>query len=152
MGAWKRVLLSASAGFFAVALAQAQMAVPPAPAGVPTGAPAVAPAASAASAPLRGGDGRPTPRLLSPAEQRDSGKPLGEAIPEGRAVPQLSIPIGPQAASAAAPARAGTVSDTAARCQAEENDALRARCRANLARTRAAPAPPPRADSAVNPR
>jgi len=72
---------------------------------------------------------------------RESGKPLDETMPEGKAVPQLNISIGPRppaaSASAARSTRPGTVGDAAARCQAEESDSARARCRAELARSSA---------------
>jgi hypothetical protein len=94
---------------------------------------------------------RPTPRLLSPAESRDSARPAGELRPERPVTPQISIPFGKspratdkpparQVRRGATPASGG-IDDGAARCEAQPDAAARARCRDKLAREAPAQAP-----------
>ena len=115
----------------ALALALAQMPALPqasAPQSIP-----------AASAPL----GKTGPRLLTPAESRDSAAPPGELRPERRVTPQISIPLGrkpPPPAPESRPtptgnaASAGADGDAAARCEARRGEQVRAKCRDQLAR------------------
>lgn len=96
------------------------------------------PAASAAPA------GKPGPRLLTPAEMRDSAAPTGDLRPEGQVTPQISVPLGrafPKPPKPAAPAvrpataaSSGGINDAVARCEAQADEASRAKCRDNLAR------------------
>ena len=86
---------------------------------------------------------RPKPRAMSPAAQRDSAAMPDETRPEGKTVPQLSIPLGkggPHKATVGVPKNGksrtgGGVDDSAARCSAEADDVARALCldRANAA-------------------
>lgn len=128
-GAWA---LAAAPGF---ASAQATTQVtPPAPAStasVPMPVPA---------APKTG------PRLLSPAEARDSATAPGELRPERRVTPQISVPLGrrtpsdddaekrPQPARAKPLPASGKIDDAAARCEAQRGEQVRAKCRDDLAR------------------
>ena len=87
------------------------------------------------------------PRLLSPAETRDSASMPGELRPDQPAKPQINIPLGkaaqvappaaPAASAAASRAQPGTtagINDAVARCEAIADETLRARCRADLAK------------------
>ena len=102
-------------------------------------APAQAPAA-AASAPS---PVKPPPRLMSPAETRDSATMPGELRPEQPAKPQINIPLGKSADAPARPAaRAASrsktgpagINDAVARCEAVVDASERAKCRDGLAR------------------
>lgn len=84
---------------------------------------------------------RPGPKLLSPAETRDSASMPGEFRPEQPARPQINIPLGntpPAAASRPAqqaqPGSKAGINDAVARCEAMVDEAQRARCRAGLAK------------------
>lgn len=101
------------------------------------------PAASGASAPSPAS--RPTvgPRLRSPVETGNRAAAPGDLRPERPVAPQISIPFGknvPPADSGTprvvrrpnAPASGG-IDDSAARCEAQADDQLRAACRAKLA-------------------
>ena len=99
----------------------------------------------AASAPV---PAKPAPRAMSPATQRDSAAMPDATRPEGKTVPQFSIPLGkgePAKATVGAPKgskspTSGGVNDLAARCNAEVDDTARALCRDRAA---AAPATAP---------
>ena len=93
---------------------------------------------------------KPVPRAMSPATQRDSAAMPDETRPEGKTVPQLSIPLGkgaPTKATVGVPKgskspTSGGVNDSAARCNAEADDTARALCRDRAAAAPAtAPAP-----------
>jgi hypothetical protein len=84
-------------------------------------------------------------RLMSPEQLRDSATTPGDLRPERPVTPQINVPFGkpPPSASPTAEARplprsaaasATGVDDAAARCEAQDNDSLRAVCRAKLAR------------------
>lgn len=120
-------------GLFIAAQAQT-----PAPlADVPPSA-ASAPAAPAASAPVG-------PRLRTPAETGKRATPPGALSPERPVTPQISIPLGrnqpPATPNEPRPVRRGTptpaaggIDDSVARCEAQQDDQVRAACRAKLAR------------------
>ena len=100
-------------------------------------APAPGPAASAPS------PAKPPPRLMSPAETRDSATMPGELRPEQPAKPQINIPLGKSADAPARPAaRAASrsktgpagINDAVARCEAVVDASERAKCRDGLAR------------------
>jgi hypothetical protein len=100
---------------------------------------APAPAAGA-SVPLAT---KPRPRPLTPAELRESATPPGDMRPQERVTPQLSIPLGKQPPAPPKPklraARPGTaasggIDDAVARCEAQSDEQLRAKCRNDLAR------------------
>ena len=103
-----------------------------------TVAPAPMPSASVAPA------AKPGPRPMTPAEVRDSAAPTGDLRPEGQVTPQISVPLGKAfpaqpkpAAPAVRPATAassGGINDAVARCEAQVDEAARAKCRDNLAR------------------
>lgn len=107
---------------------------------------ASAAAAAAASAPA---GARPKPRVLSPAEQRDSATIPGDVRPVDAVVPQISVPLGrtpPAPAKTQAEVQrqrrteaAGGVDDAVARCKAQTTRAARAECMDRLGRRRAAP-------------
>lgn len=117
-------------------------------AGAPAMAQAGAPApASAASVPMPiPATPKAGPRLLTPAESRDSATAPGELRPERRVTPQINVPLGrrttpaddaekrpPRASPAPAPAT-GNIDDAAARCEAQRGEQVRAKCRDDLAR------------------
>jgi hypothetical protein len=88
---------------------------------------------------------KPGPRLLTPAETRDSATPPGDLRPERPVTPQISIPLGrappapskvpPRAMRSANPASAAAgIDDAVARCEAEVGEQVRAKCRDQLAR------------------
>ena len=88
---------------------------------------------------------KPGPRLLTPAESRDSASPPGDLRPEHPVTPQISIPLGkrppPPLKSESRPARpggnaasSGGIDDAAARCEAQLGEQVRAKCRDKLAR------------------
>jgi len=91
----------------------------------------------------------PTPTNATQALEHAQG--ADEAHPEGRVVPQLTIPLGKHGAPVVAPQRAarpGTpaasssgVRDAAARCEAQTDPTSRTRCRARLAHEGDARAP-----------
>jgi len=94
---------------------------------------APAPAASA-SAPLKPNG----PRVLSPAEKRDNAAAAAspDLRPDQAAVPQVSIPFGkstgpskPTSARTANKGATGSISDGAARCEAQATAEERAKCR-----------------------
>ena len=96
-----------------------------------------APAASASR------PAKPPPRLMSPAETRDSATMPGEFRPEQPAKPQINIPLGKSADAPAKPAaRAASrsktgpagINDAVARCEAVVDAHERAKCRDGLAR------------------
>lgn len=110
---------------------------------VPLPAP-TAPASSASGVPRATPD--PAARL-SPAELSQRAVAPDERRPAGAVVPQLSLPIGrpaptataplpPKVGRPAVPAATGAIDDAAARCEAREDDAARAACRAELRRQR----------------
>ena len=87
----------------------------------------------------------PGPRTLSPAEKRDNATPPDESRPEGRVVPQISIPLGKSLPATSKPtlptlrpprpaaaASSVGVNDAVARCEAQADEATRARCRKRL--------------------
>lgn len=86
---------------------------------------------------------KPGPRLLTPAQSRDSASPPGEIRPAHPVTPQISIPFGKKPPAPLKPARhplregsaasAGRVDDAAARCEARLGEQVRAKCRAELA-------------------
>ena len=88
---------------------------------------------------------KPVPRPLTPTELRDSASTPGDLRPEDPIKPQISIPLGkgPPAGSKLvsreAPrntaASAGGVNDASARCEAEIDEQVRAKCRDKLAHT-----------------
>jgi hypothetical protein len=101
-----------------------------------------APPASGASAPAAA---KPGPRTLTPAEKRDNATPPDESRPEGPVVPQISIPLGKSLPASSKPtlptlrpprpaaaASAGGVNDAVARCEAQADESLRAKCRDRL--------------------
>jgi len=109
------------------------------------------PPASAARvtvAPSAPAPAKPPPRAMSPATQRDSAAMPDETRPEGKPVPQLSIPLGrgeptktTVGVSKTGKSRTGGgVDDSAARCNAEADDTARALCRDRAAAT---PTPTP---------
>ena len=112
------------------------------PQSAPQSAPQMPAPGVGASAPLM--PAVPGPKLLSPAETRDSASMPGELRPEQPAKPQINIPLGrtpPVAATAASAAASraqpGTkagINDAVARCEAIVDETLRARCRADLAK------------------
>ena len=91
---------------------------------------------SGASAPR---PAKPPPRLLTPAELRDSASSPADEPPAGAVTPQISIPLGkkpapplkPYSRAAAAP---GGIDDAAARCEAQASEPARAECRDKLTR------------------
>lgn len=98
-----------------------------------TGAAASAPAAAT---PASG------PRLPTPAESRERAQPVDEAQPAGKAMPQISLPLGKAPPAPLLPSRrrnaasaARGIDDAAARCEAEADAQQRAACRDRLART-----------------
>ncbi len=92
---------------------------------------------------------KPAPRAMSPATQRDSAAMPDETRPEGKTVPQLSIPLGkgaPTKPTVGVPKSgksrtSGGVDDSAARCNAEADDTARALCRDRAAAAAPIPAP-----------
>jgi hypothetical protein len=95
--------------------------------------PAPAQPASAAAPPR----GKPSPRLLTPAETRDSASTPGDLRPEDRVIPQISIPLGrtppgpalaPKAAVRRDKAGKSGIDDAAARCGAQASSQARAAC------------------------
>jgi hypothetical protein len=93
-----------------------------------------------ASAPLAT---KPRPRLLTPAELRESATVPGELRPRGEGTtPQLSVPLVKSPAVAPKPrvvrpgktAASGGINDAVARCEAQSDEQVRAKCRADLAR------------------
>ena len=82
------------------------------------------------------------PRLLTPAETRNSATVPGDLRPEHPVTPQISIPLGrkpPPAGVVPAPPRGNAapgagVDDAAARCEAQVGEQVRAKCRDKLAR------------------
>ena len=104
-------------------------------------APAPVSAASAAPAPAA----KTGPRLLTPAQSRDSATTAGDVRPERRVTPQVNIPLGkkpptptpPKPSAGGAPfngAAAGGINDGAARCEALVDEHERAKCHDKLAR------------------
>lgn len=102
---------------------------------------ASAPAGSASAAASAPAVAKPGPRLLTPAQARDSATAPGELRPERQVTPQLTIPLSrkPQPPTTSnelrqgKPASAGGVNDAAARCEAQSDAQARARCRAQPA-------------------
>lgn len=85
--------------------------------------------------------GKMPPRLMSPAETRDSATMPGELRPEQPAKPQIIIPLGKSANAPAKPAaraasRTGPagINDAVARCEALIDASERRKCRDGLAR------------------
>jgi hypothetical protein len=85
------------------------------------------------------------PRLRTPAETGKRATAPGDLSPERPVTPQLTIPFGknpPPAKTEPRPLRRGTpppptaggVDDSAARCEAQQDEQVRATCRAKLAR------------------
>ena len=106
---------------------------------------AVPPAVAASAAPLRLPDTRPPPRVQSVEESSANAAVPGDLRPERPVTPQIDIPFGqpepvpvkPTARTRRNPAPPGGIDDAAARCQAEEDAALRAACRDRLGRAKA---------------
>lgn len=119
-------------------LAAAVLALASLAAAAQTPAPLPGPLASAPRA------GKPPPRLMSPAETRDSATMPGELRPEQPAKPQIIIPLGksadapanPAARAARAASRTGPagINDAVARCEAMIDATERRKCRDGLAR------------------
>ena len=96
---------------------------------------------SAASAAPAGKSG---PRLMTPAESRNSASPPGDLRPERPVTPQVKIPFGKappapsqtpsRATRPGSAASAGGIDDAAVRCEAEPDARSRATCRGKLAR------------------
>ena len=111
----------------------------PAPSPLPDLPPSAAAGPRApASAPLG-------PRLRSPAETGQRATAPGDLAPERPVTPQVSIPFGKNPPPVKTeprglrrgtppPPTAGSVDDSAARCEAQQDEQLRATCRAKLAR------------------
>jgi hypothetical protein len=79
---------------------------------------------------------KPAPRLMTPAEARDSATAPGELRPERPVVPQISIPLGktpPRPAARVASASTGAIHDATARCKALESESERAKCLTRIA-------------------
>jgi hypothetical protein len=83
------------------------------------------------------------PRMLTPADRRDSVAPVDVSRPEGTVTPQISIPLGPKPPPAAlkltpgptgSRSKATGVNDSAARCEALADEAERSACRNRLPR------------------
>jgi hypothetical protein len=80
---------------------------------------------------------KPPPRLLTPAQARDSATAPGELRPERQVTPQLTIPLSrkpvPPPSSnegqRGQAATAGGINDAVARCEAQSDAQARARCR-----------------------
>jgi len=88
-----------------------------------TGLPGIAPSAPRPA--------KPAPRLMTPAETRDSAAAPGQLRPERPVLPQVSIPLGkmpPRPAARAGSASTGAVHDATARCMALESEPERAKC------------------------
>ena len=107
-------------------------------------APVPAPGASGASvATTAAPAAKPGRRTLTPAEQRENATPLDESRPEGPVVPQISVPLGKQSPLPLKPklrtarpdpaAPSGGVNDEVARCEAQTDVYVRAKCREWLA-------------------
>ena len=101
---------------------------------------APAPISAASTSPAA----KPGPRLLTPAESRDSAPPPGNLRPERPVTPQISIPLGkkpparlkPESRAVPrgnAPSASG-IDNAAARCEAQSGEQVRAKCRDRLAR------------------
>jgi hypothetical protein len=120
---------------FAAAL---MLALSPFPATAQASAPLPNAAASASPAAKAG------PRLLTPAESRDSASPPGDLRPERPVAPQINIPLGKtprpsvksesRAVRPGKAASAGGIDDAAARCEAQADEQVRAKCRDDRAR------------------
>lgn len=99
---------------------------------------------SAASGPRAPASAPVGPRLRTPAETGKRATPPGELSPERPVTPQVTIPFGRNPPPAKPeprvrrgtppPASTGGVDDSVARCEAQEDAAERAACRAKLAR------------------
>lgn len=109
-----------------------------APMGTTPVLPASAASGSASTAPVG-------PRLRSPAETGNRAAAPGELRPERPVTPQISIPFGkapptPAKGESTAPKRgnpaapSSTIDDSAARCESQLDDQVRAACRARLTR------------------
>ena len=116
-------------------VASALLALSPLSASAQAAAPS--PAAVASAAPPT----KPTPRLMTPDEKRETATLPGELRPERPAAPQLSIPLGKTPDKPSSPAAqrgksatTGGVEDSVARCNAQANEAERAKCRDQLAK------------------
>jgi hypothetical protein len=87
---------------------------------------------------------KPKPRMLTPADRRDSISPTDVSRPEGTVTPQVKIPLGPTppaaplkltpSKSAIRTNKPSGVNDSAARCGAISDEAERAACRERLTR------------------
>lgn len=102
---------------------------------VPASAPLPGPVASAPRV------AKPPPRLMSPAETRDSATMPGELRPDQPAKPQINIPFGKSADAPPKPAARGAsrtgpagINDAVARCEAMADATERTKCRDGLAR------------------
>ena len=101
-----------------------------------------APAASLAPVSKSTKLAKPKPRMLTPADRRDSIAPSDESRPEGTVTPQVKIPLGPKppaaplkltpSKSAIRSNKSSGVNDSAARCGAISDEAGRAACRERL--------------------
>ncbi len=108
-------------------------------------APFTEPALPASAASTAGPAAPAGPRLRSPVETGNRATAPGALRPERAVAPQISIPFGkappppPKGEAGAAKrvnpaAPSGTIDDSAARCESQVDDQLRAACRARLAR------------------
>ncbi len=85
---------------------------------------------------------KPKPRMLTPADRRDSISPTDVSRPEGTVTPQVKIPLGPTppaaplkltpSKSAIRTNKPSGVNDSAARCGAISDEAERVACRERL--------------------
>ena len=99
------------------------------------------PPTSGASAPPAA---KPGPKLLTPAELRNSASPPGDLRPDDPVTPQISIPLSKRppaplkqelrAVRRGTAASSGGIDDAAARCEAQSDEQARATCRDKLAR------------------
>jgi hypothetical protein len=112
------------------------------PASAPASLPDLPP--SAASGPRAPASGPLGPRLRTPAETGKRATAPGDLSPDRPVTPQLTIPFGKNPPPAkpeprvrrgtTPPPTAGSVDDSAARCEAQQDPQDRATCRAKLAR------------------
>ena len=129
------------AAFAWLGSASAALAQPASAPDLSASAPGAPSSPAAPPAPVR----KTGPRLLTPAESRDSATVPGDLRPERRVTPQISVPLGKRAPApnepasrpgraAAAVLPAGDIDDAAARCEAQRGEQVRAKCRDELAR------------------
>lgn len=129
---------------FAACAASCMLAFAASAAFAQASAPMAAPDAPASSASAPASAAPVGPRLRSLAETGNRAAAPGDLRPERPVTPQISIPFGKtppppkgeaRAAKRGNPAAAnGTVDDSAARCESQVDDQVRAACRAKLER------------------